>query len=70
MEGDDEGVRSKGVEDCVVLTNSKFERLDVGLVLDPDGGSAILDGIGVRLPIGSEVDGGRFVKRPELSLIW
>ena len=66
--GEVEGVSLKGVEDCVSSSNSKFEMLDIGLMLGTSGGLVILDGIGVRLLIGSMVNGSIHVKRPELSL--
>lgn len=68
--GEDDGVGSKGVWNDVSSTNSKFERLDDGLVEYGDGTPVILDGIGVRLVIGSGMPDDFFVreKRPELSL--
>ena len=69
MEGEVAGVSSKGVGKGVSLTNSKFERLDDGLVLASDGALAILDGIGVRMFAGFGMTSAFFVKRPELSLV-
>jgi hypothetical protein len=53
----------------VSLSNSKFERLDVGLVSETDADPVILDGIGVRPLVRSGVNDGFFAKRPKLSLM-
>ena len=67
--GEVEGVSLKGVEDCMVSINLKFEMLNGGLMSKRDGELAILDGINVRLPVRSKVDGSFFVKHPKLSLM-
>ena len=66
--GEAAGVSSKGVEEQVLLTTSKLERLDVGLVSARDGVLVSLCVVAMRLSAGSRVADGFFVKRPALSL--
>jgi hypothetical protein len=57
--GEVDGVFSKGVEVWLSSSKSKFERLEVGLVLVESGGIDV---------VGFGMSGDLFWKRPELSL--